>query len=50
MMNVITAYLSSRVPLIDTFEQIIKYAKGHKDVWFAPARRHRGVGEEILEG
>jgi peptidoglycan/xylan/chitin deacetylase (PgdA/CDA1 family) len=36
MMNVIThAYLSSRVPLIDTFEQIIKYAKGHNDVWFA---------------
>jgi len=36
MMNVIThGYLSSRVPNIDTFEQIIKYAKGHKDVWFA---------------
>jgi len=36
MMNVIThGYLSSRVPAIDTFEQIIKYAKGHKDVWFA---------------
>jgi peptidoglycan/xylan/chitin deacetylase (PgdA/CDA1 family) len=36
MMNVIThAYLSSRVPLIDTFEQIIKYAKSHDDVWFA---------------
>ncbi|MDH3443314.1 MAG: polysaccharide deacetylase family protein, partial [Deltaproteobacteria bacterium] len=36
MMNVIThAYLSSRIPLIETFEKIIKYAKGHKDVWFA---------------
>ncbi|MBI2183084.1 MAG: hypothetical protein HYU31_20020 [Deltaproteobacteria bacterium] len=36
MMNVIThGYLSSRVPTIDTFEQIIKYAKGHKEVWFA---------------
>jgi hypothetical protein len=36
MMNVIShAYLSSRVPLIDTFEQIIKYAKGHENVWFA---------------
>jgi peptidoglycan/xylan/chitin deacetylase (PgdA/CDA1 family) len=36
MMNVIThAYLISRIPLIDTFEQIIAYAKGHKQVWFA---------------
>ena len=36
MMNVIIhGYLSSRVPNIDTFEQIIKYAKGYKDVWFA---------------
>jgi hypothetical protein len=36
MMNVIThGYLSSRVPAIDTFEQIIKYAKSHNDVWFA---------------
>jgi hypothetical protein len=36
MMNVIThAYLSSRIPLIDTFEQIIKYAKRHEHVWFA---------------
>ena len=36
MMNVIThAYLSSRVPLIDPFERIIKYGKSHKDVWFA---------------
>jgi peptidoglycan/xylan/chitin deacetylase (PgdA/CDA1 family) len=36
MMNVIThAYLISRIPLIDTFETIITYAKSHKDVWFA---------------
>jgi len=36
MMNVIThAYLISRIPFIDTFEQIICYAKSHKDVWFA---------------
>jgi peptidoglycan/xylan/chitin deacetylase (PgdA/CDA1 family) len=36
MMNVIThAYLSARIPLIDTFEQIIKYAKSHQNVWFA---------------
>ena len=36
MMNVIAhGYLSSRVPAIDTFEEIIKYAKGHNDVWFA---------------
>jgi peptidoglycan/xylan/chitin deacetylase (PgdA/CDA1 family) len=36
MMNVIShGYLSSRIPYIDTFEAIIKYAKGHKDVWFA---------------
>jgi peptidoglycan/xylan/chitin deacetylase (PgdA/CDA1 family) len=36
MMNVIThAYLSARIPAIDTFEQIIAYAKSHKDVWFA---------------
>ncbi len=36
MMNVIThAYVSSRIPLIDTFEQIIAYAKRHQDVWFA---------------
>ena len=36
MMNVIShAYLSSRVPLIDTFEQVIKYAKGRENVWFA---------------
>jgi peptidoglycan/xylan/chitin deacetylase (PgdA/CDA1 family) len=36
MMNVIThAYLSARIPLIDTFEQIIAYATSHKDVWLA---------------
>jgi hypothetical protein len=36
MMNVIThAYLSSRIPLIDSFENIIRYAKGHENVWFA---------------
>jgi peptidoglycan/xylan/chitin deacetylase (PgdA/CDA1 family) len=36
MMNVIThAYLISRIPLIDTFEKIIAYAKSHKEVWFA---------------
>ena len=36
MMNVIShAYLSSRIPVIDTFEQIIAYAKRHQDVWFA---------------
>jgi coproporphyrinogen III oxidase len=36
MMNVIShAYLSARIPIIDTFEQIIAYAKKHKDVWFA---------------
>jgi peptidoglycan/xylan/chitin deacetylase (PgdA/CDA1 family) len=36
MMNVIThAYLISRIPLIDTFEKIIAYAKSHQDVWFA---------------
>jgi len=34
--NVIThAYLISRIPLIDTFEQIIAYAKKHEEVWFA---------------
>ena len=33
MMNVIThAYLSSRIPLIDTLEQILAYATRHKDV------------------
>ena len=46
MMNVIThAYLSSRIPLIDTFEQIIAYATSHKDVWLArrgDVRRGRG--------
>ena len=36
MMNVIThGYISSRIPNIDTFEQIIAYAKRHTDVWFA---------------
>ena len=36
MMNVIShAYLSARIPVIDTFEQIIAYAKRHQDVWFA---------------
>lgn len=36
MMNVIThAYLISRIPLIDTFEKIIAYAKSHNEVWFA---------------
>jgi peptidoglycan/xylan/chitin deacetylase (PgdA/CDA1 family) len=36
MMNVIThAYLISRIPFIDTFEKIIRYAKNHGDVWFA---------------
>lgn len=36
MFNVIThAYLISRIPLIDTFEQIIKYAKKREQVWFA---------------
>jgi peptidoglycan/xylan/chitin deacetylase (PgdA/CDA1 family) len=36
MMNVIThAYLISRIPLVDTFEKIIAYAKSHKEVWFA---------------
>jgi hypothetical protein len=36
MMNVIShAYLSSRIPLIDTFEQIIAYATSHKGVWLA---------------
>jgi hypothetical protein len=36
MMNVIShAYLSSRIPLIDTFEQIVAYATSHKDVWLA---------------
>jgi allantoinase len=36
MMNVIThAYLISRIPFIDTFEQIIAYAKRHSEVWFA---------------
>ena len=35
MMNVIThAYVSSRIPLIDTFERIVAYAKSHKEVWF----------------
>ncbi|TMA08912.1 MAG: hypothetical protein E6J89_13885 [Deltaproteobacteria bacterium] len=34
--NVIThAYLISRIPLVDTFEQIIAYAKKHEEVWFA---------------
>ena len=28
-------YLISRIPLIDTFEKIIAYAKSHKEVWFA---------------
>jgi hypothetical protein len=36
MMNVIThAYLISRIPFIDTFEEIVKYATSHKDVWLA---------------
>lgn len=36
MLNVIThAFLISRIPLIDTFEQILAYAKSHKEVWFA---------------
>jgi len=36
MMNVIThGYISSRIPMIDTFEQIVAYAKSHKEVWFA---------------
>jgi hypothetical protein len=36
MMNVIThAYLISRIPLIETFEKIIAYAKSHQDVWLA---------------
>ncbi len=36
MMNVIThAYLISRIPFIDTLEQIIAYAKKHNEVWFA---------------
>jgi len=36
MMNVIThGYISSRIPFIDTFEQIIAYAKSHTDVWYA---------------
>ncbi len=36
MMNVIThAYLISRIPFIDTFEQIIAYAKKRQEVWFA---------------
>ncbi len=51
MMNVIThAYLISRIPFIDTFEQIIAYAKSHAEVWFA----RRGdvaawVRKQILE-
>jgi hypothetical protein len=36
MMNVIThAYLISRIPFIDTFEQIVAYATSHEDVWLA---------------
>jgi len=36
MMNVIThGYISSRIPMIDTFERIIAYAKSHDEVWFA---------------
>ncbi len=36
MLNVIThAYLSARIPFIDTFEKIIAYAKKHREVWFA---------------
>ncbi|MGH7848141.1 MAG: polysaccharide deacetylase family protein [Candidatus Binatia bacterium] len=36
MLSVIThAYLSSRIPLIDTFEKIVAYAKNHEEVWFA---------------
>lgn len=36
LMNVIThAYLSSRIPLIDTFEKIVAYATSHRDVWLA---------------
>jgi peptidoglycan/xylan/chitin deacetylase (PgdA/CDA1 family) len=36
MMNVIThGYISSRIPMIDTFKQIIAYAKSHEDIWFA---------------
>jgi len=36
MMNVIThAYVSSRIPLIDTFERIVAYVKSHKEVWCA---------------
>jgi peptidoglycan/xylan/chitin deacetylase (PgdA/CDA1 family) len=36
MMNVIThGYISSRIPMIDTFERIVAYAKEHQEVWFA---------------
>ncbi len=36
MMNVIThGYISSRIPMIDTFERIVAYAKEREDVWFA---------------
>ena len=36
MMNVIThAYLISRIPFIDTFEQILAYGKMHSEIWFA---------------
>ncbi len=36
MMNVIThGYISSRIPMIDTFEQIVAYAKSREEVWFA---------------
>jgi peptidoglycan/xylan/chitin deacetylase (PgdA/CDA1 family) len=36
MMNVIThAYLISRIPFVDTFEQIIAYVKSHNEVWLA---------------
>jgi urate oxidase len=36
MMNVIThAYLISRIPFVDTFEQIIGYVKSHNEVWLA---------------
>ena len=51
MMNVIThGYLSSRVPAIDTFEQIIKYAKSHNDVWFARRGDRSGASDPQLRG
>lgn len=53
MMNVIThAYIISRIPFLDTFEQIIVHAKKHAEVWCARrgdvaewARKHY-VGEK----